>query len=211
VGNRISRGTTFRFGGWALTMISCFSLVQATGVRGSSGHSSIDFLLDGGMSRVECVDVSVDHTGIFFVAGIDGDDMYGFSDDAQLTWTFSTGIFAFDFRTWAHGDIGDPVTQYERFTVEAFRSSGALVESLVVDDRDQEFGDFESFEMNFERPVKSIRVTFTAVYPPGDATSALIPYLRSREGCVDVDSDGYLEGLVSRSSPPGAEALPDTR
>ena len=64
------------------------------------------------------MDVSVDHTGIFFVPGVNSADMYGFFDDAVLTWTFSRGISEFDFLTWAHGDIGDPVTQYEQFIVE---------------------------------------------------------------------------------------------
>jgi hypothetical protein len=211
VGNRVFRGTPFRFGGWAVMAIACLPLTHAADAHGSSGRSLIDFLLDGGTSQVECVDVSVDHIGIFCVDGGDGDDMYGFSDAAQLTWTFSTGIYEFDFLTWAHGDIGDPATQYELFTVEAFDSDGALVESLIVEDRDQEFGDFETFEMNFDQRVLSIRVTFTAVYPPGDASSALIPYLRSGAGCIDPDLDGYLESLMSRSPVAEEQGLPDTR
>ena len=65
--------------------------------------------------------------------------------------------------------------------------------------------------MNFDQRVLSIRVTFMAVYPPGDASSALIPYLHSGAGCIDPDFDGYLEGLVSRSPVAEVQGLPDTR
>ena len=211
MGNWISKSRFRRHRCSTIAAVVCVSLAPATVLQGTSGRSPIDFLVDGATSRVECVDVSVEHTGIFFVPGVDSDDMYGFADDAQLTWTFSTGIYEFDFLTWAHGDIGDPVTQYERFTVEALNSHGTVVDSLIVEDRDQEYGDFEYFEMNFDRRVLSIRMTFVAQYPPGDASSALIPYLRSRAGCVDPDFDEYHEGLAARSSLGGPQGLPDTR
>jgi hypothetical protein len=194
---------------FALTGVGPLAVAQA-GV--APDGVPIPYLDDAGSAGVACVDVSFEHAGVFDAGNDDYDNVYGFMLNADARWTFSTGIRAFEFLTWAHGDVMYPEFEFEKFTVEAYNAGDVLVESLDVVDTDQVFEDYEVYSMTFDEPVVEIHVTFTAIYDDGVASSGLIPFLVDGAGCPRVDGDGYREWLETRTDASSSlTGLPDTR